>query len=122
MSFKRRLKNKQPPEGWELIEKVVEDFEAQMREAVNEDQEGKRKHELNWKIHRIHFEKNRFIFDVMYKRKGMSRELVRSCHVASPLSCSPGILNACAFAMPPGVRRRLGEAAAGAATETGGEG
>ncbi len=47
-----------------------------MKEAVNEDQEGKRKAELTWKIHRLHWEKNRFIYDLMYKRKVMSRELV----------------------------------------------
>jgi len=75
MSFRRRLKGKKPPEGWELIEEVVEDFEQQMNDAVSEDHEGKRRAELNWKIHRIHWEKNRFIFDLMYKRKVMSRTL-----------------------------------------------
>ncbi len=77
MSYRRRLKNKKPPEGWELIEEVVEDFEQQMKEAVNEEHEGKRKAELTWKIHRIHWEKNRFIYDLMYQRKVMSRDLVR---------------------------------------------
>ena len=73
------MKNKKIPEGWELIEEVVEDFEAQMKEAVNEEHEGRRKNELTWKIHRIHWEKNRFIYDLMYVRKVMSRELVRCC-------------------------------------------
>jgi hypothetical protein len=40
-------------------------------------QEGKRKCEANWKIHRIHWEKNRFIHDLMYQRKVMSKDLVR---------------------------------------------
>ena len=40
MSFRRRLKGKQPPEGWDLIESSVEDFEQQMRDAVNEEHEG----------------------------------------------------------------------------------
>ncbi|GMH43094.1 hypothetical protein BSKO_11016 [Bryopsis sp. KO-2023] len=75
MSFRRRLKGKKPPEGWELIEDVIEDFEQQMKEAVNEEHEGKRRAELTYKIHRIHWEKNRFIFDLMYQRKVMSREL-----------------------------------------------
>ena len=75
MSFRRRLKNKRPPAGWDQIEEVVEDFEAQMREATNEDHEGKRRNEGAWKIHRIHWEKNRFIHDLMYRRKVMSREL-----------------------------------------------
>lgn len=47
-----------------------------MKEAVNEEHDGKRKAECTWKIHRIHWEKNRFIYDLMYVRKVMSRELV----------------------------------------------
>ena len=78
MAYRRRLKNKKPPEGWELIEEVIEDFEGQMKEAVNEEHEGRRKNELAWKIHRIHWEKNRFVFDLMYQRKVMSKELVSS--------------------------------------------
>ena len=77
MAFRRQLKGRKPPAGWELIEEVIEDFEAQMKEAVNEEHEGKRKCELNWKIHRIHWEKNRFIYDLMYQRKVMSKDLVR---------------------------------------------
>lgn len=121
-----RLKGKQPPEGWELIEEVVEDFEHQMKEAVNEDTSGKRRNETTWKVRpahacghprcplaagakgrgchhaggssalvclliprtpwcwlqitRIHWEKNRFIFDLMYNRKarwGCAGELAR---------------------------------------------
>lgn len=78
MAFRRRLKGKQPPEGWELVEKQIEDYEQQMRDAVAEDHEGKRKNETTWRIHRIHFEKNRFIYDVMYKQKAVTRELVRT--------------------------------------------
>ena len=36
---------------------------------MNEEHEGKRKNELTWKINRIHWEKNRFIYDLMYVRK-----------------------------------------------------
>ncbi|KAK9916588.1 hypothetical protein WJX75_004609 [Coccomyxa subellipsoidea] len=75
MAYRRRLKNKKPPGGWELIEEVIEDFEAQLKEAVNEEHEGRRKNELTWKINRIHWEKNRFIYDLMYVRKVMSKEL-----------------------------------------------
>lgn len=75
MAYRRKLKGKKPPEGWELIEEVIEDFEGQMKEAVNEEHEGRRKNELAWKIHRIHWEKNRFIFDLMYQRKVMSKPL-----------------------------------------------
>jgi len=76
-AFMRRLKGRAPPDGWELLESTIEEYEGQMRDAVAEDHEGKRKNETTWRIHRIHFEKNRFIFDLMYKRKALSKELVR---------------------------------------------
>lgn len=87
MSYRRRLKNKKPPEGWGLIEEVIEDFEQQMKEAVNEEHEGKRKAELTWKIHRIHWEKNRFVYDLMYQRKVMSRELVSTRSILDGDTC-----------------------------------
>ena len=31
VAYRRRMKNKKIPEGWELIEEVIEDFEAQMK-------------------------------------------------------------------------------------------
>lgn len=76
MAYRRRLKKNRPPDGWDMIENVIEDFENQMKEAVNEEHEGKRRTELNYKIHRIHWEKNRFIYDLMYQRRVMSKELV----------------------------------------------
>ena len=41
----------------------------------NEEHDGKRRAELNWKIHRLHWEKNRFIYDLHYKKKVMQKEL-----------------------------------------------
>lgn len=79
-ALKRKLKNKKAPEGWNMIEEVIEDFEQQMKDAVADEAEGKRKCEASWKIHRIHWEKNRFIYDLMYVRKVMSRDLVSSLH------------------------------------------
>lgn len=75
MSFRRRMKGKRPPEGWDTIESSIEDFETQMRDAVSEEHEGKRKNELTWRIHRVHWEKNRFLFDLRYKQKTLSTEL-----------------------------------------------
>lgn len=76
-ALKRRLKGEKPPAGWDRIEEAIEDFEQQMKEAVNEEHDGKRKAELTWKIHRINWEKNRFIYDLMYVRKAISIDLVR---------------------------------------------
>eukprot|EP01025_Chloroclados_australasicus_P052208 TRINITY_DN607_c0_g1_i1.p1 TRINITY_DN607_c0_g1~~TRINITY_DN607_c0_g1_i1.p1 ORF type:complete len:290 (+),score=47.83 TRINITY_DN607_c0_g1_i1:94-870(+) len=73
--IRTKLRGKKPPEGFELISEVLEDFEDRMKQAVNEEHEGKRRNELNWKIHRLHWEKNRFIYDLRYQRKVMSKEL-----------------------------------------------
>ena len=77
----------------------------QMKEAVNEEHEGKRKAELTWKINRIHWEKNRFIYDLMYQRKVLSRELVSSTvHLdISCKECSLGSVYPNALACPCGV-------------------
>lgn len=46
-----------------------------MKDVVNEEYEGKRKNELSWRIYRIYWEKNRFVFDLMYKCKVLKCEL-----------------------------------------------
>ena len=53
-AMKRRLAGHRPPydSGWEAIESSIEDFEQQMRDAVDEEEAGKRKNELNWKVRR----------------------------------------------------------------------
>ena len=87
-ALRRKLKGKKAPKGWEQIEEAIEDFEQQMAEAVDEDHEGKRKAEMTWKIHRIHWEKNRFIYDLMYQRKAISKQLVRAAgQVVTALLC-----------------------------------
>ena len=71
MSFRRRLKGKQPPDGWDLIEDTIEDFEAQMRDAVSEEHEGKRKNELTWRIHQFMGEESFYIrFNVQEESDG----------------------------------------------------
>eukprot|EP00307_Rebecca_sp_RCC1486_P007194 CAMPEP_0119414806 /NCGR_PEP_ID=MMETSP1335-20130426/7185_1 /TAXON_ID=259385 /ORGANISM="Chrysoculter rhomboideus, Strain RCC1486" /LENGTH=229 /DNA_ID=CAMNT_0007439697 /DNA_START=18 /DNA_END=707 /DNA_ORIENTATION=+ len=75
MSWRVRLGNKKRPEGWELIEPSLDFFEGKLRDAVNEPHEGKRKAESQWPIHRIHYEKNRYIYELYYKEGKISQEL-----------------------------------------------
>jgi bud site selection protein 31 len=42
---------------------------------VDDPHEGKRKCEANWPIHRIHYERNRYVYDMYYKQQRISREL-----------------------------------------------
>ena len=75
MSLSVRLGKKKKPEGWSTIEGPLLQFEERLREAVNDPHEGKRKAESTWPIHRIHYERNRFIYDLYYKQQEISREL-----------------------------------------------
>merc|ERR1712096_72446 len=51
------------------------ELEGKMREAETESHEGKRKAEALWPIFKIHHQKARYIFDLFYRRKAISREL-----------------------------------------------
>ena len=74
-----RNKRKAPPEGWELIEQTLEDLESKMREAEVSSHEGKRIVEGLWPIFKIHNQKSRYIYDLYYKRKAISKELYEYC-------------------------------------------
>lgn len=102
---KVRRSRKQPPEGWELIEPTLEELEQKMREgktfgvknrkqnvlkmvssvfpplptAETEPHEGKRITESLWPIFKIHHQKSRYIYDLFYRRKAISRELYEYC-------------------------------------------
>ena len=91
------MKRKPPPDGWDTIEPTIEMYEQKMKEAVEvqalalpsstmngagfglrrgpkplgsrmqEPHEGMRKAMSTWMITKLHFEKNRFIFEAFYK-------------------------------------------------------
>ncbi|KAI3385880.1 hypothetical protein SNEBB_006289 [Seison nebaliae] len=74
-----RRSNKPPPEGWDLIEPMIEELNAKLKEAEAESHEGKRKVESLWPIFQIHHQRSRFIYEMFYKRKVISRELYDYC-------------------------------------------
>lgn len=47
--------------------------------AENEPHEGKRINESLWPIFKIHHQKTRYIYDLFYRRKAISRELYDYC-------------------------------------------
>lgn len=75
----KTLKAKKTPEGWELIEPTLTELANQMRDAENDTGEGKRKAETLWSIWRLHHQRSRYIFDLFYKKKEISRELYEYC-------------------------------------------
>ncbi len=74
-----RHKRKAPPEGWELIEPTLDELEAKMREVESAPHEGKRKTEALWPIFKVHNQRSRYIYDLYYKRKAISKELYEYC-------------------------------------------
>lgn len=71
----RTLNTKKAPEGWDDVAPQLEEFHQQMRDAVNEPHEGKRRNEATWGITRIHYERSRYIYELYYKKKAISKEL-----------------------------------------------
>ncbi|PPQ69875.1 hypothetical protein CVT24_003210 [Panaeolus cyanescens] len=71
----RTTRTKAPPEGYEEIEEILDDYAKKMRDAENESHEGKRKAESLWPIMRISHARSRYIYELYYKREAISREL-----------------------------------------------
>ena len=67
--------SKKAPEGWDVILPTLEMFDNKMKDSVNESHEGKRKHESTWPIHRIHYEKSRYVYELFFTKQEISREL-----------------------------------------------
>ncbi|KAF4619197.1 hypothetical protein D9613_004801 [Agrocybe pediades] len=71
----RTTRTKAPPEGYEEIEEILDDYAKKMRDAENESHEGKRKAESLWPIMRISHARSRYIYELYYKREAISRQL-----------------------------------------------
>ncbi|CAK5263159.1 unnamed protein product [Mycena citricolor] len=71
----KTTRTKRPPEGFEEIEAILDDYAKKMRDAENESHEGKRKAESLWPIMRISHTRSRYIYELYYKREAISREL-----------------------------------------------
>ena len=63
----------------DLIEPTLDEIEGKMREAELAPHEGKRKVETLWPIFKIHHQKSRYIYDLYFKRKTISKELYEYC-------------------------------------------
>jgi len=75
MSYRLKILRKKPPAGWDLLEDHFEESERKMKEAVEEPHEGKRKAECTWMIHKLHWERNRFIFQMYFQEKKIDKKM-----------------------------------------------
>ena len=69
------LRTKKPPRGFEDIEQKLAKFQRSMRDAENESHHGQRKTEGVWKILKISHQRSRYIYELYYKKKSVTKEL-----------------------------------------------
>eukprot|EP01089_Gocevia_fonbrunei_P009525 TRINITY_DN2184_c1_g1_i1.p1 TRINITY_DN2184_c1_g1~~TRINITY_DN2184_c1_g1_i1.p1 ORF type:complete len:148 (-),score=24.90 TRINITY_DN2184_c1_g1_i1:8-451(-) len=75
----RTQRTKKAPKGWDIIEPTLDELQQKMRDAEAEPHEGKRKAETVWPIFRLHHQRSRYIFEMYYKKKEISKELYDWC-------------------------------------------
>ncbi|KAJ3373323.1 Component of the SF3b subcomplex of the U2 snRNP [Allomyces arbusculus] len=68
-------RTKAPPEGFDDIEPQLLEFEQKMREVEEDKTEGLRKAEASWPIFRLHHQRSRYVYELYYKRRAISKEL-----------------------------------------------
>lgn len=71
----RTLKTKKAPEGFEDILPVLDEFAKQMKDAENSPMDAQRKIENYWKITQINHQRSRYIYNLFYAKKEISRDL-----------------------------------------------
>lgn len=77
MGKKQRGKN--PPKGYEYIEPIMEALENELRDKVKESNVGKRNTESVWPVHQINWQRSRYVYDMFYTYKKISREVYDYC-------------------------------------------
>lgn len=79
MSRKWSKKNRKPPDGFEVIEPILEALENELRDKVKESNVGKRKTESLWPVHQINWQKSRYVYDMYYTHHRISRAVYDYC-------------------------------------------
>lgn len=67
------------PEGFEYLEDTLEALQDELQIKTNESSEGKSKAEAIWPIHQINWQRSRYVYDMYYKYKKISREVYQYC-------------------------------------------
>lgn len=76
MAWRLIKKTRKAPPGMDLLLPTLEDYEMQLREALNDPPGEKRRTEITWPIHKIHYKKNRYLHDMHYKQHNISKKLL----------------------------------------------
>eukprot|EP00211_Chloroparvula_japonica_P008892 CAMPEP_0119135712 /NCGR_PEP_ID=MMETSP1310-20130426/19877_1 /TAXON_ID=464262 /ORGANISM="Genus nov. species nov., Strain RCC2339" /LENGTH=146 /DNA_ID=CAMNT_0007126627 /DNA_START=36 /DNA_END=473 /DNA_ORIENTATION=- len=71
----RRSRTPKAPEGFDLVKEKLDEFEKKMREAENDPSDNKRRVESVWPIMRINHQRSRYVYDMFYRKREISRDL-----------------------------------------------
>ena len=74
-----KVKRKRKPEGWEIIAPMLETLDNKMRDVESGATGEKTSQESTWEVFRIHHQRSRYVYEMYYKKKGISRELYDWC-------------------------------------------
>ena len=74
-----KIQRKKEPVGWEIIEPTLDKLGKRMKEAENDPLVGRRRVETSWDIFRIHHQRTRYIYEMYFKQKLISKELYDYC-------------------------------------------
>ena len=85
----KKIRGKKTPKGFDLIEPTLMELTQKLRDGMfvslysslveNAPHDGKRKAETYWPIFRLHHQRSRYVFELFYKKKQISRELYEYC-------------------------------------------
>lgn len=72
-------KARRPPPGFDYLEPVLEALENELRDRVKESNATVRKNEALWPVHQINWQKSRYVYDMFYKHRKISRQVYQYC-------------------------------------------
>ena len=75
--YSKKKHNK--PKGYQYLENTLQALDNELREAMNSSHQGKTKRESLWPIHQINNQRSRYIYNMYYKYKKISKDF-RSRH------------------------------------------
>ena len=79
MSRKWGYRAKRVPVGWDYIEPTMTALANELREANTAAHGGMQRHEAMWPIHQINNQRSRYVYDMFYVHRKISRELYEYC-------------------------------------------
>lgn len=76
MAWRLKMKARKAPPGMELLQDELQRFDSLSREALNTPSDDKRRNEITWPMHKLHYQKNRYIYDMYYRERKISKPLL----------------------------------------------